>query len=291
MRSMTGFGVGRAGDDALTVVAEVRSVNNRFLELAFRIPRLLLPYETQIREIVQQYLRRGRVSISITEEWKDDKVSDLRLDRGKVLHYSRLLKELAQISGLETQPRLEHLLQIGDFFTPGSERVYEEKLWNLSQTALREALTQLVECSSREGERIKVDLESRFTLIEREVEKIEACAQNQVINYHTKLRQRLEELIADPRLDANRLETEIALAAERLDITEEITRLRSHLSEARRSMREDPAAGKTLNFLLQEMQREANTINAKAIAIEIIRSGVEIKKILEELREQVQNIE
>ncbi|MBM3327349.1 MAG: YicC family protein [Calditrichaeota bacterium] len=290
-KSMTGYGVGRAGDENLSVAVELRSVNNRFLDFAFKLPRGLIPFEAQIRNLIRSRIERGRISVSVSEEWTSVAAGDVRLDRGKAMLYVRLLKELQSIAGLKGELKLEHLLEVGELFTTSVDEAYQQRLWSLTQKALLNALDVLTEVASREGQHLARDILERLVLFNEQFQSVKRYAADQVAQYRDRLAARLEELLNDSRIDRSRLETEIAIAADRLDISEEIVRLESHLSAFNVDLQRKDVVGRKLKFLLEEMGREVNTISQKAWVVEITQAVVQMKGILEQIREQVQNIE
>ncbi len=288
---MTGFGVGRAGDQTLSVVAEARSVNNRFLDISLRIPKGLYPFETEIRELIRTKVERGRVTLAVTEELSNAESGGVRLDREKATQYIKHLHELQELAGITGEIRLEHLLAAGDLFMSGDDDEARQRLWETARKAIHSALGDLAASGKREGDTLARDLQERLATIRDGLEVIKALAAGQTAEYRNRLATRLEQLIDDARLDRNRLETELAISAERLDITEEIVRLDSHLNLFNDTLNKDGAIGKTLNFVLQEMGREVNTIASKSWLFEISQIAVRMKETLEQLREQVQNLE
>jgi len=288
---MTGFGVGRSSDASLSLVAEARSVNNRFLDLSLRLPRGLYLFEGEIREIVRKRFERGRVSLTVTEEWAGEAEGDVRLDRNKAIHYARMLSEVKAITGVAGEIRLEHLLSVGELFTPVADEEYRTRLWNLAQQAIEASLVEMDKSCRREGDILARDMLDRLATIREGREDIRRLAAEQTGEYRARLTARLEEMLGDARLDRTRLETEIAIAADRLDITEEIVRLGSHLELFQATLKRENAVGKTLGFVLQEMGREVNTIASKSWMVDISQIAVGMKETLEQLREQVQNLE
>ena len=290
-RSMTGFGVGRAGDQTLGIVAEARSVNNRFLDLSLRLPRTLSQFEGEVRELVRKRVERGRVTLAVTEEWSGESNGDVKLDRAKALNYANLLRELQTLAEIPGEVKLEHLLQIGDLFIPAADEEYHRRLWGFAKEAIEAALIEMNASQHREGDILTRDMLERIATIKAGAAQIRNLAAGQTAEYRRRLTSRLEEILGDARLDRTRLENEIAIAADRLDITEEIVRLASHLDLFDSTLKRDGAVGKTLGFVLQEMGREVNTIASKSWMVEIAQIAVGMKETLEQVREQVQNIE
>ncbi|NQT33660.1 YicC family protein [bacterium] len=290
-RSMTGFGTGIATDSGLSITVEIRGVNNRFLDVNLRLPRALYSHDPEIRDLVHKRIQRGRISLYVNEEFTDDQVPDIRLDKSRAVGYARELKLLIEDLGLKEELRLEHLLTIDDLVISADNESYHERVWQLFKEALDQALDQFISASVREGETLRKDILERTEAIGEQLEIIGTAADKQVVNYHEKLTIRLSEMLDDNRLDRNRLETEIALAADRLDISEEIVRLNSHLKMFSETLGRKKPVGKTLNFTLQEMSRETNTIASKSPVMDISQAAIKIKELLEQIREQVQNIE
>ncbi len=290
-RSMTGYGTGITTDSGLSVTVEIRGVNNRFLDVNLRLPRALYSHDPEIRDLVHKRIQRGRISLYVNEEFINDQVPDIRLDRSKTVAYARELKRLIEDLELNEELRLEHLLAIDDLFISADDESYRERLWQLFKGALEQALDQFISTSTREGETLRKDILKRTEAINEQLEIIKTAADEQVVNYYERLIARLEEMLDDNRLDRNRLETEIALTADRLDISEEIVRLNSHLKMFSETLGREKPVGKTLNFTLQEMGRETNTIASKSPVMDISQAAIKIKELLEQIREQVQNIE
>ncbi len=290
-RSMTGYGVGTASSNGRSVTVELRSVNNRFLDLNLRLPRTLNQHDPDVRELIRKRLVRGRISILINDEWNEDRAPDIRLDRARALGYARELEELRRELNLEGQLQLEHLLTADDLFTTGADDADRETLWGLCREALDRALDQMIAAGKSEAEALCSDIRERTDGIRGQLDLIKRVAENMVVDYHQRLRSRLGEILEDSRIDQARLETEIALAADRYDISEEIVRLDSHLQMFSSAIDKDGPIGKTLGFILQEMGREANTIASKSWALGVSQAAIKIKEYLEQIREQVQNLE
>ena len=290
-RSMTGYGVGKTSANGINLTSELRSVNNRFLDFSTRLPRMLYPYEPEIREICRKRIERGRLSVYITVEYAGDQTPDIRLDRARIRSFAKQLDELRRELKLEDPLRLEHLLTADDLFIPNDDESQQQQLWDLARKALDQALDGLIEAGRREAEMLCSDINTRIDTVSELLGQIRDYADKQVVEYHHRLKARLDEIIEDSRIDQNRIETEIALSADKLDISEEIVRLDSHLKMFRSTIGQKDAIGKSLAFILQEMSREANTITSKSWSLDITQSAIKIKELLEQIREQVQNIE
>ncbi len=291
LRSMTGYGIGKAEHNGHVITVEIRSVNNRFFDVNFRLPRALVRYESELREIIRKRLQRGRISFFINEEWSEDSTLEKKVDKGKARAYYKALADLNTDLGLKDDVKLGHLLSMNDIFQSLDDEEYVAEFWNLTKDATEKALDEVVKVSLAEGKNLTNDLSKRIKSIEIEKDRIAVLAKDQVSEYQSKLFERLEEIISDERIDQSRIEAEIALTADRLDITEEIVRLSSHIDLFKSSLKDKKSSGKTLNFILQEMGREVNTIGSKSWMVEISHAALSIKEVLEQVREQVQNIE
>jgi uncharacterized protein (TIGR00255 family) len=293
LRSMTGFGRATAAAGATEATVEVRAVNGRFAEVAVRGPRALAPFEPALVAGVKDALGRGSVTVSVTLQRRADE-APLAVDRDAARRYARLLLDLRDASGLSPQEApvtLDHLLRYPEVLAAAAaDDGDEQEVWAAVEPALTEALDHLDAMRLQEGRALADDLAHRLDLIEAALADVEARAPLRVEEARARLRTRLEEALADERLNRDRLETEIALLADRLDVAEECVRLRSHLAQFREALAAPEAVGRRLNFLAQEVNREVNTIGSKANDAEVARLAVRMKEELERVREQVQNV-
>ncbi len=292
LESMTGFGRAEYNNNGIRALAEVRSVNYRYTETSFRLPQQINNYESKLKETVLRHIERGKLNITIELELEDEKLFNVELNAPAATAYKNLLDELNTKAGLNDQVKIEHLIQFKDIFS--SRDISEEELERLvgaAESALDRACKELSEMRIKEGERLKTDLLERIDQVADHRDKIAELAEKRVPEAKQKLQTRLDQLLEDPgKIDHERLDQEIALLADRLDISEELVRLESHLHFFRQSSEAKKSAGRKLNFLTQEIHREVNTIGSKAGNAEISHHVVEIKEILENIREQVQNI-
>jgi uncharacterized protein (TIGR00255 family) len=293
LRSMTGFGrgTGRAGATEATV--EVRSVNGRFCEVAVRGPRVLNAFDPAVQALCREQLERGSISVSVALQRRTAEAA-LAVDRDAARAYGRLLLQLQAAAGLDphTAPvTLDHLLRY-DVLTSAEPDVEAEQAeaWAAVEPALQEALGRLDAMRVQEGRALREDLAVRLDALGAHLDAVAARAPERVREAQARLRERLAELAGDDRLNPDRLETEIALLADRLDVTEEVVRLRSHLAQFREALDGEGAVGRRLNFLAQELNREVNTIASKANDAELAARAVRMKEELEKVREQVQNV-
>ena len=292
MLSMTGFGRGMAQVGQTTATVELRSVNSRFCEVSVRLPRALSDREAEVQNLVRQALERGRINVQVTVEQASADALPLQVNETAVRGYARLLESLREAAGITEPVRLEHLLAYPDvFISADASADARAETWTAVQRALEEAIAGIQTMRRQEGEALGADLEARLDAIERTLVEVEARAPQRTIEARERLLKRVEELFADERIDRDRIEFEIALLADRLDVTEECVRLRSHLQLFREALRSGASEGRKLNFISQEINREVNTIGSKANDAAIARLAVGMKDEMEKIREQVQNVE
>lgn len=290
--SMTGFGRGEAEVGSISATVELRSVNNRFCEVSIRLPRNLSEREADVQARIKKNFSRGRISAQIQVETASDDVLPIQVDPEGVHAYMSLLNQLRAQAGITAPVRLEHLLNYSDVFTTAEPPADEaETMWEAVAEALDTAIEELRRMRRQEGSALLADLERRIEEIDRHLGRVEARAPGRVEEARERLNQRLRDVLDDERLDRERVEMEVAILADRLDITEECVRLRSHLEMFRQSLNSESPEGRKLNFISQEINREVNTIGAKSNDSEIAHIAVEMKDELEKIREQVQNVE
>ncbi len=290
LKSMTGFGRSELVIDGFTVNAQIRSVNHRYMDCSIRIPRCYNFLEDKIRQKVSLYISRGKIEIGITikEQEGDDKV--ITLNRALAENYISVLKELSTL-GVEDDIRVSTISRYSDIFNVEYKEIDEDKMFEIISAALIAALGDFNNMRAQEGSRLEASILSHLDNISKELEKIEERSPQTVREYRENLEARIRELIADTSVDENRLITETAIFADKVAIDEETVRLRSHMKAFTSAIKSDKPIGKKLDFIIQEMNRETNTIGSKANDIEIAAIVVEIKSEIEKIREQIQNIE
>jgi uncharacterized protein (TIGR00255 family) len=290
--SMTGFGRGSARTEDIALTVELRSVNSRYCEISARIPRQLAAFESSIQNLVKQSLTRGRINIQFQLESTEAKGLSVKVHAETVKAYMVLLNKLKQESGIEEPVSLAHLLSFPDVVASIEDATEPtDTLWNAVETAMLQALENLKEMRLQEGEALRYDLETRVSLIERGLDLVEQRAPERVTEARSRLIERLQEIFDDDRVDRDRVELEITLLADRLDVTEECVRLRSHLQLFREALASKEPVGRKLNFITQEINREINTIGSKSNDSRVAHLVVDMKEELEKIREQIQNIE
>ncbi|MGB4503443.1 MAG: YicC/YloC family endoribonuclease [Syntrophaceticus sp.] len=291
INSMTGFGRGEYGDSGLHATVEIRSVNHRFCEISVRIPRAFLLLEERIKNQVQEEVARGHLDIYVNIEDHREKKRNIKLDKELVLAYYNCLREMAKILDIEFQLNVEHLSAYPDVLVVEEEDEDLEGVWSVVQVALRDGLEQLLEMRAREGAKLYEDFMSRRNIICSLLEEIKEREPQLSVELRTRLKNRLKQLLEDHDIDETLLANEVILFAERSSITEEIVRLNSHLDQLQEILQTGEPVGRRIEFLIQEMNREINTIGSKASDLVISPLVVDIKSEIEKMREQAQNVE
>lgn len=291
MQSMTGYGKAEYAKGGVTLTVEVKTVNNRFLDIIPKYPRCFVQLDDLIRKTVQSKLARGRVELFITYENVTDNGKSVVVDEELAEQYFQAADTLSGRFGIENDLTVTRLMRFPDVITERIKDENADKLGNILTSTLSDALDALNAMRRMEGEKLKFDVLSRSETVEALVEEISQVAPTLKYSYERKIKERIAEVMGDAAYDESRLLQEVALFADKSDITEEITRLKSHLSQLRAILAADNDAGKKLDFLMQEFNRETNTICSKASDVGITQKGLALKNEIEKMREQVQNIE
>jgi len=293
LKSMTAYGRGELETPDQKWVVELRSVNHRFLELSLNLPKRLWALEDRLRKLIKSRLSRGRVEMQLTWESLGDKSLTLRLDQNLVREVRAILQELQAAGDTQEPLRLDHFLRFSDLLVAKEAQTQDlEEIWETVFPAVAQALEVLEGMRLTEGEALASDLAGHLEVIRRELDRITAQAALLPQLWRERVTTRLAELLQEPiPVDESRLAQEVALMAERRDLSEELARLESHVSQFQQSLESQEPVGRKLEFLLQEMLREINTVGAKAGDLLISQAVLEVKGVLERLREQVQNIE
>ena len=288
--SMTGFGGGAAEGQGVRLGVELRSVNSRYLDIQVRCPSNLQSFEQLIRERVQAQLSRGKVSVNFSWTEEAQQKALPTLDEEVASGYLTQLQRLAELSQSDTQVDLELLARLPGVFSFAAAEPENDEAKELMQAALDEALVEMVAMRTKEGQALADDLRQRVEAVEAHLEHIAELVPRTREQIQHRLREKVAVLLEPGAIHEDRLAMEVALIAERSDITEEIVRFRSHNAQFFAALDKGGEVGKRFNFLLQEMNREANTISSKSSDSDIIHRVVEIKEEVERLREQVQNL-
>jgi uncharacterized protein (TIGR00255 family) len=289
---MTGFGRAEVTSKGIAATVEVRGVNSRFLEVSARLPRTLSRRDNDVKEIVRSYASRGKVSIVVTLESDTDGAVPLTINVEAARTYHKLLNQLRKAVRLQEKVRLSHLLQFSDIFETVEETRDDEREWKVAEQALHAAMKDFNRMRQDEGGELAKDLAKRIEWMGETVRSIESLSKDRIPEERKRLQERVAQLIGDASvLDQNRLELEIALLSDKLDVTEECVRYQSHNKFFLEAMANHESSGRRLNFLVQEMNREINTIGSKSNDATIAHLVVRLKEELERIREQLQNIE
>ena len=291
MYSMTGFGRAEVSSPVGSLSIEVTSVNNRFLEMSVRLPRQLSLLEMQIRELISSKVNRGQINLTVSLDDTEAAVQRTLINSRLAAAYAKQLKALQKELKLAGEVTMHDLVLVPDILKPDKERVDHDQVWKLVEKALTKALTDLVAMRKKEGAAMANDMQQRLTAMKKAIGEIEKKSSGAIEIYREKLTQRINALLEPAQRDHLRLEEEIALFAERTDITEECTRLKSHIDLYQQALKMKEPAGKRLNFILHEMNREANTIGSKCSEFAISSLAISLKEEIEKLRELVQNVE
>lgn len=291
IRSMTGYGAADLERDGQRLTAEIRSVNHRYCEVSVRAPRLVSLFEDQIRQRIQERFSRGKFNLTITWTGVGEAGEVLKLNEPVVERYMALLDQLVRKYGIHSAVDLRTVVGLPDVFTWEHSAMSDEDTWAIVSAVVDQACENMNAMKAREGQALAKDLGHRLEILRAELDKVVARAPDRPAEARSRLEARLKTLLADVEMDPARVAQEIALLADRLDCTEECVRLSAHLDQFRALIEGQELAGRKLNFLLQEMNREANTIGSKSNDVEITRAVIVMKEEIERLREQVQNVE
>lgn len=288
---MTGFGRGENTQNNKTFIVEVKSINHRYNDISIRMPRFLGSLEDKVREYVQSKLSRGKIDIYINYSSIGSENKQLIFDKELAQEYVNILEEIKETFNINDSISLQLVARYPDLIKTENKEEDQEQLWSILEAALSEALNNAVRMREIEGQRLKEDIINRLEYIKNIVKSIEERTPLIVEDYRKKLTNRIKELLEDLKVDDQRLAMEVAIMSDKSNVTEEIVRLYSHINQMIQTMNSNDIMGRKLDFIIQEMNRESNTINSKANDIEIINNIVDVKSEIEKIREQIQNIE
>lgn len=291
MKSMTGFGRAKQEEKEKEYLVEIRSVNHKYVDISLKAPRNLLYLEDKIRKLVLNKIARGKIDIYIN-------YTNLGIEGRKVLinkelakEYIEQLKQLAEETQIDGKIRITEISKMPDVLNVQEDEESQEQIWGELSECMNKAIDSLVQMRKQEGMKIKVDLLDRLEKIENNVNEISTLSTGLVEEYIVKLERRIQEILKTDVVDQNRLAQEIVIYSDKCSIEEELTRLKSHSNQFRQILEKEEPIGKKLDFLIQEMNREINTIGSKSGSVEITNKVIEVKTQLEDIREQIQNIE
>ncbi len=291
IKSMTGFGRCEYADESRKFTVEVKSVNHRYLDVNIKMPKKLNFFESSIRTLLKEYIERGKVDIYITYEDFTENNFALQYNSALATQYLKYLNQMADEFGLENDIRVSTLSRYPDVFVMEEQAIDEKELWSGLEKALRGAFEPFVESRVREGENLKNDLCEKLDNMVSYVDFIEERSPEIMRDYRTRLEEKLRELLGDNQLDDARIAQEVTIFADKICVDEETVRLRSHILSVKDTLNAGGSVGRKLDFLAQEMNREANTILSKSNDLKISDIGISLKTDIEKVREQIQNIE
>ncbi len=288
--SMTGYGKGSSDKGNWLIDIDVKSVNSRYLEIYLKLPSSLMSREYELRDVIKTKIKRGKLSVNIIMKKNGVNEDAVVLDEVKLKSYLSLIKQVKKSAKITEKIKLEHLLLSRDLFITGAVELSDAE-FNLVKQVLLNALDGLLQMKSKEGAELAKDLKKRLKNIENILSLIENETSSSVNESFLKYKEKVKALLEDVSDFNERIELELAILAERSDIAEECVRLRSHIKLFLDSLNKEDDPGRKLNFLCQEMNREANTISSKSLSTPITHNSVHIKEEIERMREQIQNIE
>lgn len=291
MKSMTGYGKASYISKTQTIDVEISSVNNRFLEYSIKLPRDLSSLEPRVKELISGKVQRGKINVNVVYEENGAEAGKLVLDKSLAKNIFSNLQALKKTYKLAGEIQLNHFLNFPEILKIEKTNNFEEKIWTKLKKTIDKALAEMVSMRIKEGANLKKDISARLKKLLDKIKRIESLsAQNKNI-HRERLTKKLDDLLGGRVVDKNRLEEEIAYIVERSDITEECIRFKSHIQQFQTTLKQDNSVGKKINFILQELNRESNTIGSKAANTDIAYITLEMKEGIEKIREQIQNIE
>lgn len=291
IKSMTGYGRAQMPVDGMNITVEIKSVNHRYFEFSSRLPRNYGFLDEKLKSFFMGKLTRGKMECFVSVETLEEPDTIVALNHPLIKGYLAAYEELAETYGIENNIKVSDISRVPDVFTLRKQAADEDKIWAAVSVVAAQALDGFIAMRTREGERLRADVLSRLDTILENVAFIEKRSPETVKEYNEKLLARLREMLADTHIDEQRILTEAAIFADKIAVAEETVRLRSHISQLGTFLDSDEAVGKKMDFLVQELNREANTIGSKAQDVEIARRVVAVKAEIEKIREQIQNIE
>ena len=291
IRSMTGYGRAEVLVHGRNIIVEIRSVNNRYFEFSCGSPRAYGFLESRLKTYLQGKLSRGKVDVNVSIQTVEGSSASVQVNRELAASYVQALRALEEPLGLRDDLSLSVISRFSDIFTVNKETEDEDTVWADVLQVADEATGRFVQMRETEGAKMKEDVESRLDFILQAVEQVEARSPKTVEEYRARLYNKMSEVLGNTQIDEQRILTEAALYAEKIAVSEETVRLRSHVGQFRAILAQGGPVGRKLDFLIQECNRETNTIGSKAQDIEIARIVVDIKSEIEKIREQIQNIE
>ena len=292
IRSMTGFGHGEVSNDKnQKVTVEMKSVNHRYCDISLKLPKKLAMFEANIRNIMKEYASRGKIDIYVSYEDLSETAVSLHYNQAMAEEYMQVFKKMQEDFNIETKITAEALAKYPEVVTIEEVQQDEEVWWELLEAALRQAAEKFVETRTIEGANLKRDLLGKLDQMAADVTFIEERSPQIIAEYRSKLEEIVKEFLEDSTIEENRIAAEVTLYADKIAVDEEIVRLQSHISSMTDVLESDESIGRNLDFMAQEMNREANTILSKSSDVDLADHAIELKTNVEKVREQIQNIE
>lgn len=292
IRSMTGFGHGEVSNDKnQKVTVEMKSVNHRYCDISLKLPKKLAMFEANIRNIMKEYASRGKIDIYVSYEDLSETAVSLHYNQAMAEEYMQVFKKMQEDFNIETKITAEALAKFPEVVTIEEVQQDEEVWWELLEAALRQAAEKFVETRTIEGANLKRDLLGKLDQMAADVTFIEERSPQIIAEYRSKLEEKVKEFLEDSTIEENRIAAEVTLYADKIAVDEEIVRLQSHISSMTDVLESDESIGRKLDFMAQEMNREANTILSKSSDVDLADHAIELKTNVEKVREQIQNIE
>lgn len=291
IKSMTGFGRSEIVKGNRKISVEIKSVNHRYLEAGIKMPKKLNVFESRMRDLLKKYATRGKIDIFINYEDDSESQVNLKFNQNIADEYMAIFNNMSEKYNLKNDMTVGGLARFPEVITMDEVQEDEEELWHFIEEAMKSALEQFVNTRILEGENLKKDLLGKLDHMEELVAFVEKRSPEIMKEYRSKLESKVKELLGDTTIDESRIATEVIIYADKICVDEETVRLRSHIEHARKCLNEDGGIGRKMDFIAQEMNREANTTLSKANDIEISNAAIDLKTEIEKVREQIQNIE
>lgn len=291
IKSMTGFGRSEIVRGNRKISVEIKSVNHRYLEAGIKMPKKLNVFESRMRDLLKKYATRGKIDIFINYEDDSENQVNLKFNQNIADEYMAIFNNMSEKYNLKNDMTVGGLARFPEVITMDEVQEDEEELWHFIEEAMKAALEQFVNTRILEGENLKKDLLGKLDHMEELVTFVEKRSPEIMKEYRSKLEGKVKELLGDTTIDESRIATEVIIYADKICVDEETVRLRSHIEHARKCLNEDGGIGRKMDFIAQEMNREANTTLSKANDIEISNAAIDLKTEIEKVREQIQNIE
>lgn len=291
LKSMTGFGRSEISGEDRKITVEMKAVNHRYCDISVKMPKKLSFFEAGIRNVLKQYIGRGKIDVFITYEDFTENNICVKYNSDLAKEYYTNLDKMSKEFGIENDIRVSALSRYPEVLTLEEQTINEKELWQLVEDAVRGAAERFVETRIAEGENLKLDIISKLNGMLSLVEYIEERSPEIVTEYRNKLMTKVTELLGDTRVDESMLVTEVTIFADKICVDEETVRLRSHIANMKDTLEDSDNVGRKLDFIAQEMNREANTILSKANDLEVTNKAIDLKTEIEKIREQIQNIE